>query len=804
MLGAALSGAKLRRPSRILVLGFLIALAAAIAGHGLLPGSEKATGGGNVTAEIAKAPLSFEPNAGRAGRSVDYIAHSVAGGTLSLSARQAVLVLPTGNHRSQDLGLVLAGGNPHASAVALAPLAGKANVFIGDDPSKWRSGIPTYGRIRYQGVYPGINLDWYGNQHRLEYDFRLAPRADSSQIGLNLRGADSVRIASNGELVVDVGRREIRQAAPVAFQTIGGRRHEITAAYDLHGSRVGFRLGTYDRSQPLVIDPLVLDYSTYLGGGGTVNGDFGLGIAVDSAGAAYVTGETDSGGTPFPTQDAFQASHGGGNTDAFVTKFNPDTGGTVGLAYSTYLGGGGDDVGRGIAVDSAGAAYVVGDTASAGGTPFPTDNPFQGSNGGGLNDAFVTKLNPDAGGIVSLAYSSYLGGGGADEGSGIAVDSAGAAYLTGDTSSTGGLPFPTQDPFQMTNAGGIDAFAAKINPDTGGTMSLAYSTYLGGAGTDQTVGGGIQGGGIAVDSAGAAYLTGVSDSTGVTHFPTLDPYQGANAGGADVYVTKLNPDAGGTVSLAYSTYLGGAGTDSGHGIAVDSAGAAYVTGDTDSSGVTPFPTQDAFQATYQGGNPDAFVTKLNPDTGGAASLAYSTYLGGGSFDTGNGIAVDSSGAAYVTGKTHSIGVTAFPTKNAFQDTEQDGGAAGDAYVTKFAPDTGGAVSLAYSTYLGGGHNDGGRAIAVDSAGAAYLTGFTLSSAANPPPFPTQDAFQPTRAPNADAFVAKLVLPQSTTVSPPPATPSATGQRAAALKKCKKKKSKKARKKCKKKANQLPV
>jgi hypothetical protein len=421
-----------------------------------------------------------------------------------------------------------------------------------------------------------------------------------------------------------------------------------------------------------------------------------------------------------------------------VTKINPDNGGAATLAYSTYLGGGGSDTAQGIAVDSSGAAYVAGITNSSGGTGFPTQDPFQAANGGTF-DAFITKINPDSGGAVTLAYSTYLGGTTTDAGDGIAVDSAGAAYVSGFTQSAA---FPAQDPItppQVADTVNGQAFVTKVNPDSGGAATLAYSTYLGGSTAAYD-----EGYGIAVDSAGAAYVAGETDST---NFPTQDQFQ-TNQTVTDGFVTKINPDTGGAnQTLAYSTYLGGSGYDNGRGIAVDSAGAAYVAGETDS---TDFPTQDPIAGQTGDVDGNAYITKVNPDAGGAATLAYSTYLGGSLTDFPNGIAIDSSGAAYPTGTTSS---TDFPTQDPIQ-TAQGGR---DAFATKVNADTGGAATLGYSTYLGGtvssGLQDSGNAIAVDSAGAAYLAGFTPG-----PDFPTQDPIAgQTSDANGNAYITKLEL-----------------------------------------------
>ncbi len=384
------------------------------------------------------------------------------------------------------------------------------------------------------------------------------------------------------------------------------------------------------------------------------------------------------------------------------------------LTYSTYLGGGGQDDGVGIAIDSAGSAYVTGATDS---TDFPTANPYQGMNsGGGGGDVFVTKLNASG---SALTYSTYLGGSSTDRGQGIAVDASGNAYVTGHTQSTN---FPKANAYQGTSGGGFDAFVTKLSAS--GSV-LTYSTYLGGSGFES-------GQGIAVDGSGNAYAMG---HTGSTNFPTANAYQGANGGGGnfDVFVTKFN--AAGS-ALTYSTYLGGNNDEQGQGIAVDGSGNAYVTGSTIS---TNFPTTSAYQGAYGGGTYDAFVTKFNAS---GSALTYSTYLGGNNDDEGRGIAVDASGNAYVIGFTAS---TNFPTAGAYQ-TVNGGGGNFDAFVTKF---NAAGSALGYSTYLGGSLGEQGRGIAVDAMGAAYVTGYTTSTN-----FPTASPTQ-SYAGGTDAFVTKL-------------------------------------------------
>jgi hypothetical protein len=638
----------------------------------------------------------------------------------------------------------LIGANPTAQVEGLEELPGKANYFLGNDPKKWRTDVSTYGKVKYHDVYPGIDLLYYGRQQQLEYDLVLSHGADPRSIRLSFEGADKLEVDPQGNLVLHTASGELVQHAPHIYQEVGNRKRTIPGRYILVQSQhselstdhlpgipqqVAFQMDGYDPHRALVIDP-VLVYSTYLGGSGN---DGGSSIAVDITGNAYFTGGTGS--IDFPTANAFQPALGAGGIaggDAFVGKLN--AAGSA-LVYSTYLGGSGGEGGSGIAVDTAGNAYLTGLTSSP---DFPTANPLQPGLGGG-DDAFVTKLNASG---SALVYSTFLGGSDDESGNGIAVDPGGNAYVTGVTGSN---DFPTANPLQPVFAASNgcgdqrpfpcpDGFVAKLNP-AGGT--LVYATFLRGHSADS-------GDGIVVDTIGNAYLTGQTSSP---DFPTANALQQRYNGGdsffGDAFVAKLN--AAGT-ALVYSTYLGGSGAELGSGIAVDSAGNAYLTGLT----ISPdFPTANPL-----GG--DAFVTKLNP---AGSALVYSTFLGGSSYDSGSGIAVDSAGNSYVIGQTYSPD---FPTANPLQP-RFGGGDCGvvlpcpDAFVAKL---NAAGTALVYSTFLGGsgggafdvsGHGDRGFGIAVDSAANAYVTGRTDS-----PDFPTVKPLQASHGGAVDdIFVAKI-------------------------------------------------
>jgi hypothetical protein len=681
-----------------------------------------------VQANYGKLPLSFEANQGQTDAQVRFLARG-QGYTLFLTPTETVLSLKKtqakarisqpsakSSSTSEAIGTVLrmqlAGANPAPKVVGREPLPGHVNYLIGKDPSQWHTQVPTYGKVAYESVYPGVDLVYYGNQGQLEYDFVVAPGADPHNIKLTFQGANNIKVTPTGELVLHTANGGLRMHKPVIYQQIEGVRQPIAGSYALKADQtVGFQVAAYDAAHPLIIDP-VLAYSTYLGGSEKMigNGEGALDIAVDRQGQAYVTGITAA--TDFPTVNAAQPVSGSAlsdptdDADAFVAKLSAD-GKT--LRYATYLGGSQFDFGRGIAVDQQGQAYVTGFTESLN---FPTKNALQPIIGG-IEDGFVTKLSADG----ALRYSTYLGGSMRESCTDIAVDLRGQAYVTGETETRN---FPARNALQPTFGGGnTDAFVARLSADG---RTLRYSTYLGGNGSEG-------GSGIAVDLRGQVYVTGHTDSL---DFPSKNALQPVNNGDTDVFVAKFSTNGR---ELRYSTYLGGSRFDFVQGIAVDLRGQAYVTGSTNS---TDFPTVNALQAAFGDGSEDAFVAKISTN---GRTLRYSTYLGGNEGEGGAGIAVDLRGQAYVTGST---GSSNFPIVNALQP-ELAGGS--DAFIARFAAD--GSV-LRYSTYLGGNEGDGGSGIAVDLRGQAYVTGSTSST-----DFPTVNALQPELAGGSDAFVSKI-------------------------------------------------
>ncbi len=748
---------------RRLIVVFFISLTFPFFLLGLGPLKPAPPSGSNLklNANYGQLPLAFEPNQGQTDSQVQYLSHG-GGYTLFLTSGEAVLVLQkpqTGPHSKFSMAKEMKKGGrvsiPSAPVSQTPPvtlrmkmvgaqsgrafqgmeqLPGISNYLIGNDPSKWHTHVPQYAKVQAEEIYPGVDMVYYGNQRRLEYDFVVKPGADPKSIHLKYEGAKGSAVNAQGDLELQVDGGKVAFKSPKVYQEREGQRTEVNGHYRMErDGGVGFEVKDYDKTKPLVIDP-VLDYSTYLGGDNT---DGGFGIAVDGSGDAYVTGYSAS--TNFPTtSEAFQTASEGSGQSVFVTELNPT--GTA-LVYSTYLGGSNcpfnsynfiSNAGYSIGVDGSGDAYVTGYTCT---TDFPTTpGSFQTAPEGEFQFGFVTELNPTGTGFV---YSTYLGSDSNSECYAIAVDGSGDAYVTGWASGT----FPTTSGAFITSGNG--AFVTKLNASGTG---LVYSTFLGGISNE--------GNGIAVDGNGDAYVTGCTDANFPTTsgaFQTSDP----DTSKLHAFVTELNPTGSAQV---YSTYLGGTGYientdmgpgDFGLGIAVDGSGDAYVTGYTFAN---HFPTTSgAFQMSDPGtSDSHAFVTELNP-TGTAP--VYSTYLGGSNYtytssweDEAFGIAVDGNGDAYVTGLTLA---TNFPTTaGAFQISDPSINQA--AFVTELNS-TGSA--LAYSTFLRGYNPDWGQSIALDGSGSVYVTGLTYGIN-----FPTTSgAFQASAPVSAggDAFITKF-------------------------------------------------
>jgi hypothetical protein len=710
--------------------------------------------------DLSKLPLVFEPNVGQTDPAVQFLAHS-ARGRFFFTTEGVVIAIDTqadappapvaGPHTAapapatRATRLQFLGANRQAALHADAVAQGRVNYLLGDDPAQWHTGLPTYGALSYQSLYPGIDLRYTGTAGQLKGTYTVAPGHDPAAIRWRYQGARSVTVDGAGNLQVTLDPApagQLIEQAPVAWQMISDQRVDVAVRYALapDGS-VGFAFGAYDAAYALIIDP-VLTYSTYLGGGGH---DYAKRLLVDGSGNTYLTGETAS--INFPTADPYQPNNNGA-TDSFVAKLDA-TGSTV--LYATYLGGSGRDVGTGIGLDSNGNVYVAGFTAS---TDFPRANALQSNYAGGRDDAFFAKLNPTG---SSLLYSTYLGGSGYDEVFDTVVDGQGTTYAVGET---GSFNFPTANPYQLNLQGWADAFIIKL---TASGSSLLYSTYFGGSDGDGAYG-------LARDQNGNVYLAGTTHSY---NLPRMNAYQTQFGGGdSDGFVAEFNTTSG---ALAYASYLGGSGADIGQDIALDTYDNIYLTGWTAS---TNFPRANAVQNTYGGGTYDAFLTKLNS---GGSTLGYSTYLGGNGEDEASGLAVDNMGDAYLAGYTTS---TNFPQVNPLQPNYGGGTTFGDAFVTRLNA-AGDAVD--YSTYLGGAGEDSAWDIKVNGAQDAYVAGITGSTDFPPAGTPAQAA----NAGGDDAFLVKIsnntgtptatitpVNPSNTTTPIPTDTPTTTPTRPA--------------------------
>ncbi|OPX70831.1 MAG: PKD domain protein [Methanoregulaceae archaeon PtaB.Bin009] len=670
--------------------------------------------GDTVTVDVSRIPLVFIENQGQKSAEVLYHA-SAAGHSIFFTPDSVVCAWGGDDTRPvSSVAITIAGQNPDTCVKGEDLLPGTANFLIGDDPEKWVTSVPTFGKVRYEGVLPGVDIVYYGTQGALKRDIMLAPGIDPAGVVIRYSGHESLSVGEDGALLVETTGGTLVEAKPLCYQVIDEAQVSVACEYLILGeSEVGFSVGPYDPAYSLVIDPF-LDFSTYLGGSWD---DRGYAVAVDALGGTYVTGATGSMDFPYPYgKPRYQMMNKGG-LDVFVTKFEPP--GTT-LNYSTYIGGYNDDSGQGIAVNSSGYAFITGYTISPN---YPVWKAFQQNKSGGGYctmcsdaDAFITVLAPRGN---ALEYSSFLGGNLTDIGQAIALNSSENPVLTGYT---GSWDFPNTTGAYKTHINGtLDAFVTGISYD--GTISnIAFSTYLGGEGIDK-------GFGIAVDNAtDRIWVTGLTRSQ---FFPIELPLRQNITGSQDAFVTSLFPDVS---ALYFSTYLGNSGDEAGYGIDLDPSGYVYVTGYTQSS---DFDVVNPFQSTLKGIQ-DAFLVKYEPDGQG---LNFSTYLGGNLVDEGTGVKVDDMGSAFLTGFTDS---TNYPTVNALYNSIT--GYPYDAYVTRFYPN---GTTLMFSTYLGGKLEDRAMGIALHGANAT-VTGYTAS-----PDFPLKNPFQPTFHVIYDAFVARI-------------------------------------------------
>jgi hypothetical protein len=715
--------------------------------HPLRAGASRASRTG-ILATHAALPLNFELNQGQVDRRVRFLARR-KGYTVFLTDRGATLVAAERSSAalrrgsSAALQMEFINTSTRARIKGEERLTGRTSYFLGNSPSRWRSNIPHFARVRYDDLYPGIDLVYYGSGGEIEDDFLVAPGADPRAIRLAVgrptrkRRRDvrvPLRVAPNGDLEMQTEGIEIRLRKPRAYQVLGGERREVAARYRLRGKdEVGFEIGPYRHDRPLVIDPaLSITYSTFLGG---VGSDSANSLAVDALGNAYIGGATTLSDFPESATAVLGAS---GGSDLFVAKVDTTKNGAASLVYLTFLGGSGDDTGGVVTVDSSGNAAILGVTTSS---DFPVTSGSKRTSG--ANDLTVSRL--DASG-QKLLFSTYFGGSGAEathQTGGIALDASGNMVVASDTTSTD-LP-TTPGAFSTQYGGGsTDGFFVKYSP----AGQILYCTYLGINAT-------VSSASVAADAAGHIYLAGSTSMPTSSTFPTTNGFQTTYGGGPfDAFLMQINPAGQSSADLIYATFLGGSSSDQALAVAVDQAMPpnAYVTGTTQSSDFPTNGTNAPFQPGLQGPS-DAFVAVVEQTQSGAASLLYSTYLGGLGDDAGLSIAVASLNKVYAAGTTTSID---FPVRDSLQPFS----GISDAFVAKLDPTVSGLASLVYATYLGGSVDAQANAMAVDSSGGIYVAGETTSpdfpQAANP-----NNGFQPIcgscgfAVPLADAFLTKI-------------------------------------------------
>jgi hypothetical protein len=680
------------------------------------------TQGVNLNFSMANIPLYFIPNKGQVNQEAVFYART-AKYVLWLTKDGLIFAGDAGSKERNISRLNFVNANKNPEIIAEGETKHRVNYFLGSDPSRWYCDIPTHQAVLYKNLYKNIDLKVYGKEKQVEYDWIIKPGGNPTDICFEYQNVESVQLDQQGNLVIETGmNNKLIHQRPVSYQD---EKNKVDAQFKKLGENVyGFTVGKYDPQRELIIDPVVLTYSTYLGG---KLWEAAQAIAVDNSGYTYVTGGTWS--ANFPLKNAYQSTAGTDNFNAFVTKIDTRQKGTPSLIYSTYLGGANPDNGADIAVDNKENVYVSGETWSE---DFPTKNTYQ--NYMGDADVFVVKLDTTKTGASSLIYSTYFGGTDADSATGIALDAKGNAYVAGWTYS---LDFPTLNPYQSVLVeGATDGFVARFDTSRSGASALIYSTLLGGTASDSCLD-------IAVDNNYCAYVTGWTYSK---NFPTKNQYQ-SYRGISDTIVSKINTAGSGASSLLYSTYLGGKDSEYGEAIAVDpnNSGYVYVTGITRSSN---FPLAKYYQK-YQG-DTDGFVVGLNTTRSGSSSFIYSTYLGGDKQDKSYGIAVDTTNSrcVYVTGVTKSSN---FPTLNPYQTSQGENNE--DAFISKIDTAGTGSSCLLFSTYLGGNGSDCGNDIAVDAAGNITATGLTFSTN-----FPTLNYYRKDPGDsNADAFITQLFL-----------------------------------------------
>jgi hypothetical protein len=689
------------------VLGFT--LAARTDKTSALGATEASAASGAVSVEFAQVPLYFVENRGQHAAEAlfsaappGYTLWMTKSGLVFDSSRKTAAGEREGAEFSRSVSrLKFVGASAEVRVEAIEPDACRVSYFKGNSPAGWVKDVPTSRAVRYSGIYPATDLKVYGTSSAVEYDWIVSPGGDPGLIRFKYEASGGVRLSAGGDLVVSTSFGDLVHHKPVCYQEISGVRLPVSASFQALGEGVfGFELSAYDHSIPLVIDPVVLVASTYIGG---ADRDAVLAVTADARGAIYATGHTLS--SDFPALKGYDMKLSD-DYDAVVLKFAPD-GKT--LVFSTYFGGKGYERGNDIVIDRKRTIWVVGGTES---DDYPTKNAVDDT-ANGDQDGFLARFNPLGN---ALLYSTYLGGGQTDTARSLGVGSDFSVVVSGSTQSKN---FPVKDAFQEELGGVKDAFLVKY---AAGAKSILYATYLGGTGEDLAYS-------VALGSDSAAYLGGYSMSS---DFPVKNPYDSTRSGSSDAIAAKFDSKG----ALVYSTYIGGADLDKAMRIVVDSKGAAYLTGYTVSKN---FPTKNAYDDSHNGYY-DIFILKLAPS---GKSLEFSTYLGGSHYDTAYGMALDASGAVWIGGITDSPG---FPLKDPI-DSTLGGNGKTDGFVARISKTR---AKLEFSTFLGGQGAETLNDLAGSADGTVVAGGYTDST-----DFPVLNPYDGTFNGGIDCFITKF-------------------------------------------------
>ena len=677
-----------------------------------------AASAGTATQLLPRAPVRFEPNLGQVHTRKGTALWAAHGPGYAIAFTKDSTLLQLG---SRTISMRLRGQSLAASFEASSPLSAATNYFT----PGYRGAVPNYERLRRNQIYPGIDLVYYGNGDRLEYDFELAPGADPSRIRMLFAGADSMRLSENGDLLLQLGSDVITQRVPVVYQKkASGERVVVPAAYRIATSReVTVKLERYDANAALVIDP-VISFAAYTGGSAS---DTGVAIAHDSHGFVYLAGNTSSTDFNGITANAAYGTNTG-SQDIWLMKLNPAaTSGDQVVVYSSYFGGTLIDTVTAMTIDSNGWIYLTGSTTST--DLVITDRAFQTANAG-TTDGFVAVFDTSQSGRPSLLYATYLGGAAIDEPAAIAVAN-NKVYVTGSTLSDN---FPVANAFRPNRNAGRDAFVSEIDIIQSGSASLVASTYFGGSKGDY-------GRSIAVDAAGRIYIAGITYSADLP--VSTNAYQATYAGGGDAFLTQFDLNLQG----GYSTYLGGTGVDEARKIVIDPAGRVALSGYTSSADFAI--TQNAAQPLLGAvGATNAFLLLLDVAAPVPQALVYSTYFGGSVAEVANDLRLDAQGSYYFGGYSMSPDLPV--SQNALNPVSAKGGLNG--FVAVINPSAPPLNALRYSSYITGPGSQIVNGVDAGGAGVIYVTGWTSGDI-----FPS--GYEPhTGRGNTDAFVLIFTIP----------------------------------------------